>query len=97
MLDIVAHSIGNRVGALYAAESRFKSSGDVVPLHFHAAIVALKPNAHQTVAGVWAGGSLRASSIRELAVVEPYNPARAGVEYIIKQAADIRSLNYGRW
>ncbi len=87
-LNIVAHSIRTRVGALYAAETRSKFSGAVVPLHFHAAIVALMPIAHQMVAGAWAGGNLRASSIHELAVVEPYNSARAGVEYIIKQAED---------
>jgi hypothetical protein len=86
-LNIVAHSIGTRVGAIYAAGTRSKS-GAIVPLHFHAAIVALKPIAYQMVAGAWAGGSLRTSSIRELARVERYDPARAGVEYITKQAAD---------
>jgi hypothetical protein len=95
MLNIVAHSIGSRVGAIYAFETRSKRDGSVVPLHIHGAIAALRPIEHQMVSGAWAGRSFRTSSIRELAQVEPYDAARAGVEYIVKQAADNTGCEWG--
>jgi hypothetical protein len=95
MLNIVAHSIRSRVGALYAFETRSKRDGSVVPLHIHSAITALRPIEHQMVSGAWAGRSFRNSSIPELAQVESYNAARAGVEYIVKQAADDTGCEWG--
>ena len=85
MLHTVEHSLRTRVGCVYAAETRSKS-GAIVPLHFHAALTALRPIEYQLVMGAWGEG--RANSVQDLARVKPYDPSRGGIEYIMKQITD---------
>jgi hypothetical protein len=90
MAHTVAHSMRTRLGYVYALERRSKSTGAIVPLHFHAAFVAPKPIEYQAIIGAWwagAGGN-QYNTLHDLARVQPYNSSLDGIAYIVKQMTD---------
>ena len=94
MTEGVAKAMRSRIGYVYSLERRSKSTGAVVPLHFHAAFVAPRPIEHQLVSGMWwglngpKGTNLDRVQPHDLAQVQPYDPSRGGVEYVVKQMTD---------
>lgn len=88
MVNLCERSLRTRLCYLYAMESR-STSGAIVPVHFHAAFTAIRPIPDWLVAGVWNAGLGRTNSLDgDLALVEPYDPAKDGIEYILKQNND---------
>jgi hypothetical protein len=88
MVDLCERILRTRLCYLYASETRSKS-GAIVPLHFHAAFTGIRPIPYQLVAGIWNEGVRRTNSVGgDLARVEPFDPARGGIEYIVKQICD---------
>jgi hypothetical protein len=95
-------TLRTRICVVYGAETRSKS-GATVPLHFHAAITAMKPIQAQLIVDLWlhevgrdgsttsASGEVvaRKGKVKsDLALVVPYNPALNGIGYIMKQVQD---------
>jgi hypothetical protein len=95
-------TLRTRVCVVYGAETRSKS-GATVPVHFHAAITAVKPIQAQLIVDLWlheigrdgattsASGEVvaRKGKVKsDLALVVPYNPALTGIGYIMKQVQD---------
>jgi hypothetical protein len=89
MTQSVAHTMQCRLGYVYAMERRDRTGVAIVPLHFHAAFVAPKPLSADLIADTWnnAVGRPHAGN-GDLALVEPYDPSRRGIEYILKQMTD---------
>jgi hypothetical protein len=88
LIDSMERSLRTRVCSLYAAETRSKS-GAIVPLHFHAVFTAARTIPCQLVAGIWNPEVGRTNSMGgDLAQVEPFDPAKSGIAYILKQITD---------
>jgi len=101
MIETVQRVQSTRLGYIYAMERRSRS-GVIVPLHIHTALVALKPIDCQLVRDAWgvprrpAADSqaeveepqLQTATGTNKALVEAYDPNRAGVEYLFKQIQD---------
>ena len=86
MANSIERSIRSRLCYVYAAEQRDRSGVVGVPLHIHAAFASLKTLTPQLVAGMWIGGVGRRDSVAsDLARVEPYDPSKDGLAYIVKQ------------
>jgi hypothetical protein len=87
-IDTLERSLRTRICYLNAAETRSKS-GAIVPLHYHAAFAAAKPILSKLVVETWEAGVGRTKSVGgDLALVEPYDPARGGIRYIVKKIGD---------
>lgn len=84
MIETLERTMRTRIGYIYAMERRSRS-GAIVPLHIHAALVALKPIDCQLVRDAW---GMSGANGTNKAQVEPYDPDRAGAEYIVKHATD---------
>jgi hypothetical protein len=88
LINAMERSLRTRVCSLYSAETRSKS-GAIVPLHFHVAFTAARTIPCQLVAGIWNPEVGRTNSIGcDLAQVEPFDPAKSGITYILKQITD---------
>jgi hypothetical protein len=102
MVNKLERTIRTRACVVYGAETRSKS-GATVPVHFHAALTAVKPIPAQLIVDLWLhevgrDGSITSSSgevvVRkgkvksDLALVVPYNPSLNGIGYIMKQVQD---------
>jgi hypothetical protein len=102
MLNKLERAIRTRACVVHGAETRSKS-GATVPLHFHAAMTAVKPIPAQLIVDLWlhevgrdgattsASGEVvvRKGKVKsDLALVVPYNPALNGIGYIMKQVQD---------
>ena len=77
-----------RVGLVYTAETRSKG-GWSVPLHLHLALTALKPLDVDFMKETWkglVGRSNARGAADDTILLQPYDEARSGLSYIVKQA-----------
>jgi hypothetical protein len=84
LINELERRMKTRIGYVVGKESRSKS-GAAVPLHFHCCLTALKPIDGSQIESIWLRLVHRTKSHKQdVVIVEPYNAARRGVEYIVK-------------
>jgi hypothetical protein len=84
LINELERSMKTRIGFLVGKENRTKS-GAPVPWHFHCVLAALRPIDASKIEAIWCRLVHRTKSPeQDVVLIEPYNAARRGVEYIVK-------------